>query len=419
MNSYILLRDNKETGPHSITDLQQIGLKPNDLIWVECQSVSWRNPGEIGELKKMMEGIPEPVVNIQPPVAVQEFQPVKEEPVHLEEVTKPASLVNTKSVFVALPVNKTSINKTEQKPAFVQGSQAGTDKYRPIPAGLSVDEKSEAGSHDKAIETKYTRSLDEIKEMYVKNIEQRKTKARILPIRLPRQVMRGAVYVGLILVGAVTVLLFKSSGNKVPSIAEQQSPLTAKIQTRPDTILAESAGNPIIPNPAEVQEYALSDESATNSSQSIQPPDKKNSARENNTRNVDQGNDREESTVNDDRISIPRNEVPEIKKIPVESIASQVSVKTNSYTIAALGGIRNLEMTIQNDSKYRLDKVTVELRYLNPTGIILKTEDIHFKSIDPNATQTIPVKKSNRGVKVSYKITQIESKEIGVSTAGL
>jgi hypothetical protein len=121
----------------------------------------------------------------------------------------------------------------------------------------------------------------------------------------------------------------------------------------------------------------------------------------------------------DHRVSIPANEVAEISTIAPAEVKSQVSVKTNSYTIAALGGIRNLELTLTNASEFLLDKVTVEVRFLNPNGNIVKSEDIHFKSIRPNATQTIAMKKSNRGVKVTYRIVRIESKDAGMDTAGL
>lgn len=419
MNSYILLRDNKETGPHSLADLQQLGLKPHDLIWVECQSVSWRNPGEITELKKLLEGIPEKTQPVQATARVEESQPVtiEELPAKEEAVDETISAPQKKSVFVALPVNKSPVAKTEQKYSTVIPDSSGTDKYKPVPvenAGI-IEEKTE-----KTVETKYVRSLDEIKEMYVKNIEQRKVRPRSFSIKLPKQAQKAAVYIGLVLVGAVTVLLFRNSDGKVPSIGDQQSPLVTKIKTRPDTTASVIAENSISNDPVPEPENPASNEmqASTRDEEPIRN-EKKELIRENPVR-MDEGNSRRDlKSETEDQVQVPADDKPEIKKIPVDALASQVSVKTNTYTIAALGGIRNLELTLQNDSKYHLDKVTVEIRYLNPAGIILKTEDIHFKSVDPNAAQTIPVKKTNRGVKVSYKITRIESKAIGGSTAGL
>jgi len=106
--------------------------------------------------------------------------------------------------------------------------------------------------------------------------------------------------------------------------------------------------------------------------------------------------------------------------VPVENIASKLQLKLNEYTVAAFGGIRNLKMTLQNNSPYLLDNVKVELHYLNPEGTVVKTETIDFNSVQPGSEATVAVKRSTRGVKLDYKITRIESKEMAAtnSTAG-
>ena len=48
---YLLLRNNRQTGPHSLDELLQLNLKPFDLVWVEGRSAAWRYPGEIDSLK--------------------------------------------------------------------------------------------------------------------------------------------------------------------------------------------------------------------------------------------------------------------------------------------------------------------------------------------------------------------------------
>ncbi|MBN8788209.1 MAG: DUF4339 domain-containing protein [Terrimonas sp.] len=50
MKAYLLLRNNKQTGPYSLEELQQMGLKPFDLVWIERKSSAWRYPAEIKEL---------------------------------------------------------------------------------------------------------------------------------------------------------------------------------------------------------------------------------------------------------------------------------------------------------------------------------------------------------------------------------
>ena len=50
MATYLLLRNNKESGPLSFDELIKIGLKPYDLVWVNGRSAAWRYPSEIKEL---------------------------------------------------------------------------------------------------------------------------------------------------------------------------------------------------------------------------------------------------------------------------------------------------------------------------------------------------------------------------------
>src|ERR1051325_6209743 len=55
MKSYILLRDNRESGPHTLRELKAKHLHPMDLIWVEGESTSWKYPTEIRELKSSVK----------------------------------------------------------------------------------------------------------------------------------------------------------------------------------------------------------------------------------------------------------------------------------------------------------------------------------------------------------------------------
>ena len=50
MKEYLLLRNNKQSGPYSAEDLRSMGLRAFDLVWVEKKSSCWRYPSEIREL---------------------------------------------------------------------------------------------------------------------------------------------------------------------------------------------------------------------------------------------------------------------------------------------------------------------------------------------------------------------------------
>ena len=52
MDTYLLLRSNKQSGPYTLQQLVNTGLKPYDLVWVEGKSAAWRYPSEVDNLKE-------------------------------------------------------------------------------------------------------------------------------------------------------------------------------------------------------------------------------------------------------------------------------------------------------------------------------------------------------------------------------
>src|SRR6478672_9079989 len=61
MNKYLLLRDNKQSGPYTVPELLEKGIKAYDMVWLDGKSVAWRYPSEMEELKAYS-----PVVEEQP-----------------------------------------------------------------------------------------------------------------------------------------------------------------------------------------------------------------------------------------------------------------------------------------------------------------------------------------------------------------
>ncbi len=384
MTTYILLRDNRESAPLSLDQLRELGLRPNDLVWVEGQSASWRNPHEIRELKELSQA-----------------------------QAQSATITEKKSVFVAMP----------EKQAVAEKPKTNVPVISDTPSYSSFEVR-EAEKPKEEMETKFSMSMDEIKERYVKSLENRNKKPGPLSFKfkIPPQLKMAAVYIGLIGLGAIIVYLIMKAGSPVSPVANVQNRLPGTLETRPVTdsaITAETTDEDEIVYPESYFDSQASSASVNEKEQPVkrnqQTITAKPAQKENSSITISENS----SKPKEEKISNPESEEQEARTIPVSEIAEKVSVKTNSYTIAALGGIRNLELTLRNDSRYTLDKVTVEVRFLSPNGNIVKSEDVHFKSIRPGASQTIGMKKTTRGVKVEYKIIGIESKEVGTHTAGL
>jgi hypothetical protein len=101
------------------------------------------------------------------------------------------------------------------------------------------------------------------------------------------------------------------------------------------------------------------------------------------------------------------------------NLASQVSVGANKYEVGTFGGISNLQVTVSNKSAYPLDLVVVEVQYIQANKKTYKTENLYFHGVGPGMALMQEAPRSSRGIKVEYKITLINSKELGLSESGL
>jgi hypothetical protein len=406
MNSYILLRNNKESSSLNLDALKQIGLKPNDLIWVECQSVCWQHPHEIAELKALVSAnnSNQPIEQVKSKI-IESNTNLTEVEVITEVI--PETKTEKKLVFVELPA---SMNSAKKQNTYLSDMA----KY----GGIDTSGKQQTAEKSENINTKYSRPLDEIKEMYVKNLEkQEQHKKSSFKIKLPTQFKKIAVYTGLVVLGAGLMFLINMlSGEKKPPITQQnlQKPT---VNNTTAVVPAEVKQN-IIPEPVyETDELPADEVSFPQDDKKNYPlPVKKIAAEKKEDENL-VTQDINKGKVEPEKAEVKQN--TEQKVVSVESISSKLSLNANEYGVGSFGGIRNLEMTLHNDSKYLLDKVSAELQYLNPEGVIIKTEVINFQSVSPGQKETVAVKKSKRGVKVNYKITGIESKVITNGTAGL
>ncbi|HLK30306.1 MAG TPA: response regulator [Puia sp.] len=51
MFAYLLLRNNKQSGPYTLDELKSFGIRPTDLLWIEGRSTAWHFADEIEELQ--------------------------------------------------------------------------------------------------------------------------------------------------------------------------------------------------------------------------------------------------------------------------------------------------------------------------------------------------------------------------------
>jgi len=453
MTSYLLLRNNKEKGPFSLDELIQHGLKPYDLVWVNGKSAAWRYPGEIAELKEYS-----PAVEEQP---YDRFfkKPLEEKKQGLvpvlqkEAVVQQPAYIPKKSVFVTLP------GQQQQRTVIKEQVVTGYEKYQaPVKETVIADTAVPTISITEmpvTAEIKYSQPLDEIKEMYVKTLQDRKQKIA-KKTYLNAAMKNVAVALAIVGVGILIGFAMKSNGNKPVAADETIIPQQATVlpadtaptvltvpeeEQQTEEIPAEPAyeePQPVIPDEMEKQELKEQKQSrptapvsvpekaiTTSPKKEVVQPEKKfvpadepSPGVEINARTGERNKKvRSETTEPTEKETISEPVPKAVLKN--NSLSKQVTVSSNDYQKVAFGGIRNLQLTVSNDSKYVLDNVVVELQYLKPSELPLKTESIQFRSVAPGGTQTIRVPDTNRGIKVTYKITHILSVQSAKDMADL
>lgn len=414
MPTYLLLRNNKESGPFQLQQLKEMGLKAYDLIWVEGRSAAWRYPGEVEELKEFA-----PIVEEQP---FDRFykKPEENKEKHFHEVIEEAEKISaapktviskkqnktSEKIFVSLPVKKESsalpgkINEINYEKAFKK-----TDDISETETPDMVYDKAESSLNE--LKSRYEKTYQ---NRLQKNIRKRNTK-KILGFSV------AALF--LFTLGMMIFLNFRP---------RESQPIVNNTPVKNDLNNSNQ-----VPLQKDKNEQNMSTEILTGQSEVEQPKEinqpireeKKSTASKNSvtkqssvTANI--GIQSEPSFTDEEgqRQKTVRDNTSVYIKKPV-SISSLVSVKANEYKRRAFGGILNLELTVNNSSNFILDKVIVELQYLKPSEQPLKTEQIEFTSVSPNSALTLKIPDNPRGIKILYKITHIESAQFEKDTAGL
>ena len=221
---------------------------------------------------------------------------------------------------------------------------AETEELKALfPIALPGDQSSGSSSKNFPLETKYTRPLDEIKEMYVEHL-QKTGKARWYKPAL---------------IASITAIIILAG-------------MLIKKSTEPEAIVIKDSV--ITPPPG--------GEAVTNSE------------------NFQNALSKE---------FIPYE--PKPKKVKPKDLKKLVSVQVNDYDVKILGGIKDLEITVQNFSEHLLDEVTVKIDYLKPKGEVVNSEIVTVTNIKPQEAKIAEVPSSPRGVKVKYTIVDIRSRE--------
>ncbi|MEI6947067.1 hypothetical protein V9K67_07700 [Paraflavisolibacter sp. H34] len=206
---YLLLRDNKESGPYSLEELQQLSLKPFDLIWVDGRSAGWQYPGEIESLRAFVAPAPAAATPAPPATSPAPRSPEQTPPLTAAtSATKKAPPLpatppdSARHIYVSLPARATAL---QPDPSFKVPEPSPEDilerKAEAIRArvqAFTAGKPETAGQEEEDLRTNYTRSLDDMKEEYASWVfRQKNREKRWVLLRKAALVLLVAVLIGI------------------------------------------------------------------------------------------------------------------------------------------------------------------------------------------------------------------------------
>jgi hypothetical protein len=444
MNQYLLLRDNKQTGPYTAEELAAKGLKAYDLVWLEGKSAAWRYPSELAELKPFA-----PVVEEQPydrfykkpqteshpaleqaqkaammetkmevkkekvPVPVQETE--EKEPEPPVEIT-----VQPKKIYVTLPASAGNYSKKETKKTAASFSQTINTiaEERPVP---KIQEEKPVVSVNDSFSDNTTD-----KDLYTQLQENQRSRPRRR--RSMRPVMLGLVAACLLLFGVIIGLYI--SNMKQQSQNQALEEMVKRIQERDQN---RNTSAPVTPQDQPVQEMTQSAIDSSNSLKNQQPePEQKlhistvarkgittpeskqavnNPADPNGDNQPIVANTSTQEEAGKEKITYQQAAIESARK----NIHQMLLVENSNFKTGVLGGISNLHMTLSNNSRFPLDQVEIEIKYFGPEQKLVKTQTLLFNDLAPGEQKTLEAPRTTRGITIDYTIRRIQSKVLGLA----
>lgn len=409
---YLLLRDNKQSGPYSLDDIKTMGLKKYDLVWVEGKSAAWRYPCEVEEFK-----------SFAPQVDEQPYDRFYKKPAQQEHYQFQQTSSAPKSQQENLPVeqkkagSKEEIRKISPR-KYVSISLPGSMRVKIDPGQKDTDQKSKISRQPEKEEVSIKPALEPI----FRSEEKKSVPATVIahdpventaptafPVTAERRKMTGndlvqyiAFAMGVLTIFMVAYLVYSSISD--PLVATPPTRLTEQKPKPP--ALAEPVVAGQIPNAATEEPEVKTD---PGEQKAAPVPEQEKEQEPMSTLPV------KKTTVvrfNDDK---PQPDVQHASSAVVKSLASKVSTSLNKYKVSVFGGIEDVRVSLHNQSSYKLDLVVVEVQYISNNNKVVKMETLRFKDVNGGESADITAPASKRGIKVQTHISYITSSAAGVS----
>jgi len=382
MSSYLLLRNNQESGPFTMDEIQGMSLKAFDLVWVVGKSAAWRYPGEIPEFRSFAPAAPEQAADL-----------FRKKP--NAEVPAPDSASGKK------PDSANSRSK-ENNPIR---SNTGRSVYVNLPAEKKTLIVPQSGGLQEAA---FMSSGIQEPEYDFSDIYKKK----------PSLITR---YSGKILWTSTIILLFGAGILTGLFISDRRKFFSTDANHPQNNLVFQpvvlkdkrekSASNTEITAELKASDARSTEADSVKKMNSISKKFTGNTGKKNLKNNIAiKDSVAAETTVitslklNDSlkQSPISKTEVLYLKiKAHPENYLNLV---TGRYSTGIFGGISAFPVTVSNNSPVRIDLVVVTIDYIQNNEKIYKTENLSFNDLEAGETLTMKAPKSPRGTKITTRM---------------
>jgi uncharacterized protein YneF (UPF0154 family) len=395
MSSYLLLRNNKESGPFTMDEIKGMSLKAYDLLWVVGKSAAWRYPGEIPEFKSFAPAVPEQATDFF------RKKPNTDTPTADPGVSKKPDSVNSwpkeTNSFRSNTSHSVYVNLPAEKKIFTVPPARILQDTVFISSGIGEPE-------------------NDFSDIYKKK---------------PSVIAR---YSGNILWISTIVLLFGAGILTGFFISDRRKFFSTDANhpqnnpsLRPVVLMDKKEKLPVRTEfQSEIKARDIIDINA-DSVKKINSVPKKLTGKtaKKNLKNNIAGKDSvaaETTIISSLKIndSLKQNTISKTEALYQKIKAhpeNYINLVTGRYSTGLFGGISAFPVTISNNSTVRLDLVIVAVDYVQNNEKVYKTENLSFNDLEPGETVTIKAPKSSRGTKISTRIHVVNTRQPDLSSS--
>jgi hypothetical protein len=384
MSSYLLLRNNQESGPFTMEEIKGMSLKAYDLLWVVGKSAAWRYPGEIAELKSFAPPVPE------------QFSDSFYKKTNSENTVTDAAAKKSES-------SNTRENKIQR-----------TAPYRSVYVNLPADKKQASLSTTRMIsDSSLTPETgQELNNDFSDLLYKRKTtpaiwfSGKVLWVSTVLLLFGAGILTGFFISDRRNFFSTDANHPQTPSV-DHPEPLNSKKEISP-RFLSSGAG---------MNQTAIKIDSSKKTG--LFPGKLLSGIGKKNLKNNINKKDTVASPVPSYSTMKPNDSLRQNAFSKTETVYEKirahpenyVNLVTGRYSTGLFGGISSFPVTITNNSPVMLDVIIIDIDYIQNNGKIFKTESLSVNDLEPGETLTLKAPKSPRGTKIATHIHLVNARQ--------